>query len=214
MNRDMERLAVACRCQPVRSPASQDADDGDFIFSITDGKSPTSYWNFRRRGFVPARDAAGLPETVTVHTLRSAAISLYASRGLTLNEVAEVMGQSDPIRPGSTTCDSSTAPKSRIGSARRRRRSAAESSPQLDEEARSGGSSSLNLTIRLTHPVRPERQKGINGLDSEADARTRTGDPFITSEVLYQLSYVGVNSQLSARNESPTLTRPPSSTLA
>jgi hypothetical protein len=26
---------------------------------------------------------------------------------------------------------------------------------------------------------------------NEADARTRTGDPFITSEVLYQLSYVG-----------------------
>jgi hypothetical protein len=24
-----------------------------------------------------------------------------------------------------------------------------------------------------------------------ADARTRTADPFITSEVLYQLSYVG-----------------------
>jgi hypothetical protein len=28
-------------------------------------------------------------------------------------------------------------------------------------------------------------------LASEADGRTRTGDPFITSEVLYQLSYVG-----------------------
>jgi hypothetical protein len=28
-------------------------------------------------------------------------------------------------------------------------------------------------------------------LVDEADARTRTGDPFITSEVLYQLSYVG-----------------------
>ena len=27
---------------------------------------------------------------------------------------------------------------------------------------------------------------------SEADARIRTADPFITSEVLYQLSYVGV----------------------
>ena len=27
----------------------------------------------------------------------------------------------------------------------------------------------------------------------EADARTRTADPFITSEVLYQLSYVGVD---------------------
>jgi integrase len=45
---------------------------------------------------VPARRAAGLPETVTIHTLRSAAISLYAARGLTLNEVAEVTGQSDP----------------------------------------------------------------------------------------------------------------------
>ena len=29
------------------------------------------------------------------------------------------------------------------------------------------------------------------GARGEADARTRTGDPFITSEVLYQLSYVG-----------------------
>ena len=28
-------------------------------------------------------------------------------------------------------------------------------------------------------------------MNTEADARTRTADPFITSEVLYQLSYVG-----------------------
>ncbi len=33
---------------------------------------------------------------------------------------------------------------------------------------------------------------------SEADARTRTGDPFITSEVLYQLSYVGAASSLAS----------------
>src|SRR4029079_5990317 len=33
----------------------------------------------------------------------------------------------------------------------------------------------------------------------EADARTRTGDPFITSEVLYQLSYVGGPRILAAR---------------
>src|SRR5262245_52634987 len=32
----------------------------------------------------------------------------------------------------------------------------------------------------------------------EADARTRTGDPFITSEVLYQLSYVGEPPTLAA----------------
>ena len=35
--------------------------------------------------------------------------------------------------------------------------------------------------------------KSVHLLGSpRADARTRTGDPFITSEVLYQLSYVGV----------------------
>jgi hypothetical protein len=28
-------------------------------------------------------------------------------------------------------------------------------------------------------------------LESQADARIRTGDPFITNEVLYQLSYAG-----------------------
>jgi hypothetical protein len=33
---------------------------------------------------------------------------------------------------------------------------------------------------------------------SQADARTRTGDPIITSDVLYQLSYVGGAPQVSA----------------
>ena len=41
----------------------------------------------------------------------------------------------------------------------------------------------------------PDDEHGADGLDPapmlEADARTRTADPFITSEVLYQLSYVG-----------------------
>jgi hypothetical protein len=41
-----------------------------------------------------------------------------------------------------------------------------------------------------TPSLRPRQTK--NPCKSEkADARTRTGDPFITSEVLYQLSYVG-----------------------
>ena len=32
----------------------------------------------------------------------------------------------------------------------------------------------------------------LSRASSQADARTRTADPFITSEVLYQLSYVGI----------------------
>jgi hypothetical protein len=48
-----------------------------------------------------------------------------------------------------------------------------------------------------------------------ADARTRTGDPFITSEVLYQLSYVGNACGCSACNERPhTATGEATSTLA
>ena len=35
------------------------------------------------------------------------------------------------------------------------------------------------------------QRRRCNRAGDEADARTRTGDPFITSEVLYQLSYVG-----------------------
>jgi hypothetical protein len=33
---------------------------------------------------------------------------------------------------------------------------------------------------------------GVFPVLGRADARNRTGDPFITSEVLYQLSYVGI----------------------
>ena len=38
----------------------------------------------------------------------------------------------------------------------------------------------------------------------KADARTRTGDPFITSEVLYQLSYVGSRPTVAAFSPNPT----------
>src|SRR3954462_1877848 len=40
-----------------------------------------------------------------------------------------------------------------------------------------------------------------------ADARTRTGDPFITSEVLYQLSYVGGGSIVDAPRARTRLAR-------
>src|SRR5438128_2172585 len=50
-----------------------------------------------------------------------------------------------------------------------------------------------------------------SGSPRRADARTRTGDPFITSEVLYQLSYVGAALSLAvtqARAGRPRETRP------
>lgn len=41
------------------------------------------------------------------------------------------------------------------------------------------------------------------GLSHRADARIRTGDPFITSEVLYQLSYVGAATIVARRKRRP-----------
>jgi hypothetical protein len=41
----------------------------------------------------------------------------------------------------------------------------------------------------------PERGS-VFGSNNQADARIRTADPFITSEVLYQLSYVGGAAQV------------------
>jgi integrase len=73
-----------------------DATDEHFVFSTT-GRAPVAYWNFRDRGFVPALARAGLAgKGITIHGLRSAAISLYAARGLSMLEVATVMGQADP----------------------------------------------------------------------------------------------------------------------
>jgi hypothetical protein len=72
------------------------AGDNEFVFSTT-GRRPVSYWNFRDRGFAPALEKAGLgAKDITIHGLRSAAISLYAARGLTMLETATVMGQADP----------------------------------------------------------------------------------------------------------------------
>ena len=74
----------------------EDAGDEAFVFSTT-GTRPISYYNFRDRGFLPALWAAGLADRgISIHGLRSAAVSLYAARGLSMLEVATVMGQADP----------------------------------------------------------------------------------------------------------------------
>ena len=73
----------------------EDALDDEFVFaSKRNSRRPISYQNFRRRGFIPALEKVGLMgKGITIHSLRSAAISLYAANGLTLEETAKVMGQ-------------------------------------------------------------------------------------------------------------------------
>jgi integrase len=76
-----------------------DADEDDFVFHARGNpRRPVSYFNFRTRGFLPALEEAGLEgRGITVHGLRSAAVSIYAASGLTLAETADVMGQADPL---------------------------------------------------------------------------------------------------------------------
>lgn len=76
-----------------------DAAPEDFIFHARGNpRKPMSYFNFRRRGFIPTLTEAGLDgKGIMIHGLRSAAVSIYASSGLTLAETADLMGQADPL---------------------------------------------------------------------------------------------------------------------
>jgi integrase len=75
-----------------------DAEEDAFVFaSRSNPHRPLSYWNLRNRGFQKTLGRSGLDGNgITIHSLRSAAISLYAARGLSMFEVAELMGQKNP----------------------------------------------------------------------------------------------------------------------
>lgn len=74
--------------------ASHYSQDEDVVFASRSG-SPLSHRNVQRRGFEPARDEAGLPSTLTFHSLRHAFASVAASRGVPVTVLSEVMGHSD-----------------------------------------------------------------------------------------------------------------------
>jgi integrase len=136
--------------------------------------------NWRRRVWIPALQRAGLAY-FRPYDLRHTCATLLLYEGRTLNEVAEHLGHADPGFTARTYAHvMRDAPKRRrvplsqaIRAARR---------PQVDPAA--------------AKSVKTELQRRGKVLQIErADARTRTGDPFITSEVLYQLSYVGRGSR-------------------
>jgi hypothetical protein len=57
-------------------------------------------------------------------------------------------------------------------------------------------SSALSRTSKLSIIFEAVHRSRTISRTLRADARIRTGDPFITSEVLYQLSYVGIGSRV------------------
>jgi len=137
--------------------------------------------NWRRRVWIPALERAGVAYFRT-YDLRHTCATLLLYEGRTLNEVAEHLGHGDPGFTARTYAhvmrDASRRRRITISEAITTARAAATRRPLVDPSASEVA-------------PRPRRSRKKSLQIERADARTRTGDPFITSEVLYQLSYVG-----------------------
>ena len=137
--------------------------------------------NWRRRVWIPALERAGV-SYFRSYDLRHTCATLLLYEGRTLNEVAEHLGHADPGFTARTYThvmrDAARWRRITISEAIRTGRVAAARRPLVDPSA---DNSKSRATSSSEKDLQIER----------ADARTRTADPFITSEVLYQLSYVG-----------------------
>ena len=143
---------------------------------------PLRRQNWRRRVWMPALEQAGVPYFRS-YDLRHTCATLLLYEGRTLNEVAVHLGHADPGLTARTYAhvmpDASRRRRVTISEAIRRARVAARRRPLVDPSA----------------TERPSKKRGSRKEYLEigrADARIRTADPIITSDVLYQLSYVGV----------------------
>ena len=137
--------------------------------------------NWRRRVWIPALERAAVAYFRS-YDLRPTCATLLLYEGRTLNEVAEHLGHADPGFTARTYAhvmrDASRRRRVPISEAIRRARAAAARRPLVAPSA--------------AEPAFQSKRRGEKSLQiGRADARTRTGDPIITSDVLYQLSYVG-----------------------
>ena len=133
--------------------------------------------NWRRRVWAPALEQAGVAYFRS-YDLRHTCATLLLYEGRTLNEVAEHLGHADPGFTARTYAHvMRDAPKRRrvplAQAIRTARRRPLVDPPTALAATRQSRSAKKSLQIE------------------QADGETRTPDPFLTSEVLYQLSYVG-----------------------
>ena len=131
--------------------------------------------------WTPALERAGVAYFRS-YDLRHTCATLLVYESRTLNEVAEHLGHADPGFTARTYAhvmrDASRRRRVPISEAIRKARTTASRRPHVDPSSdklanRASGSGKKSLQIE------------------RADAGTRTPDPIITSDVLYQLSYVG-----------------------
>jgi integrase len=155
------------------------------VFPTARGTLWTDYdWrNWRARVYKPFAAEVGLVRSIP-YDLRHSFASLLIHEGVSVVEVARQMGNAPDV-----TLDTyahvfeELDPAERLSAVEAIR--AARGEFDVREKYAEAGTSEDAEALKAASML-------------EADARTRTGDPFITSEVLYQLSYVGRRPTLAA----------------
>jgi hypothetical protein len=191
-SRPRNRTADASRSSSRQSHASSSSSTSPAVDPI----AARSCSRTAEAGTYAARTGAGgsgsPPSSVPAWPtsgVRHTCATLLLYEGRTLNEVAEHLGHADPGFTARTYAhvmrDASRRRRITISEAILTGRTAASRRPLVDPSG--------------PDPAIRTRRSSKKSLEIErADARTRTGDPFITSEVLYQLSYVGRETQCTA----------------
>ena len=132
--------------------------------------------NWRRRVYQPAATAAGVTGDMRPYRLRGSFVSLLLWEGRSITYVAAQAGHSLQTLSRHyagvlAELEDAGQSISATDAIRAARQSVGRALDALDAEDAPGRQLSLDLA-----------------LDREAQCRTRTGDPFLTMEVLYQLS--------------------------
>ena len=135
--------------------------------------------------FTPATQSAGLKGTVRPYDLRHSFVSLLLTEGATVVEVARQAGHS----PAMTLSTYAHLFEELDGADRH-------SAEDKIRRAREAARTSRTRFVPANPIAAPSAKGETPAKARKADARIRTADPFITSEVLYQLSYVGTSSKL------------------
>jgi integrase len=157
---------------------AQFSDAEDFVFANRTGMVTSDYdWrNWRKRVFARAATSAGVA-IGRPYDLRHSFASLLIHEGRSLAEVAVQLGDAVATVASTYTHEFVEA-------------DALPHEPAADAiEAARLALGVRQLYVELDSVANAEARDPAS--EGKADARTRTGDPFITSEVLYQLSYVG-----------------------
>jgi hypothetical protein len=161
-----------------RRAASDRRSEDDYVFPTSRGAVWGEYdWdNWRDRVFRPAVKAAGVV-IGRPYDLRHSFVSLLIHEGRSLADVAVQAGDAVATIASTYThafVEAEGLPREPAASV-------------IDAARDALGVRQLYVGLGLD----ANGNAAETPSELEADARTRTGDPFITSEVLYQLSYVG-----------------------